>query len=30
MKYFVHPVGIFEIKIPLDWHYKNEVAGLEK
>lgn len=29
MKYFTHPEGIFEIKIPLDWHYKNEVAGLE-
>jgi uncharacterized protein YutE (UPF0331/DUF86 family) len=27
MKYFTHPNGIFEIKIPLDWHYKNEVAG---
>jgi len=29
MKYFTHPDGIFEIKIPLDWHYKNEVAGYE-
>lgn len=29
MKYFTHPKGIFEIKIPLDWHYKNEVAGYE-
>ena len=29
MKYFTHPEGIFEIKIPLDWHYKNEVAGYE-
>lgn len=29
MKYFTHPDGIFEIKIPLDWHYKNEVAGHE-
>tara|TARA_R110001583_G_scaffold194839_1_gene367272 strand:- start:740 stop:1726 length:987 start_codon:yes stop_codon:yes gene_type:complete len=29
MKYFTHPNGIFEIKIPLDWHYKNEVAGYE-
>jgi len=29
MKYFTHPQGIFEIKIPLDWHYKNEVAGYE-
>lgn len=28
MKYFTHPEGIFEIKIPLDWHYKNEVAGI--
>lgn len=28
MKYFTHPEGIFEIKIPLDWHYKNEVAGV--
>lgn len=27
MKYFTHPEGIFEIKIPLDWYYKNEVAG---
>jgi len=29
MKYFTHPDGIFEIKVPLDWHYKNEVAGYE-
>jgi hypothetical protein len=29
MKYFTHPEGIFEIKIPLDLHYKNEVAGYE-
>lgn len=29
MKYFTHPQGIFEIKIPLDWLYKNEVAGLK-
>jgi len=29
MKYFIHPDGIFEIKIPLDWHYKNEVVGYE-
>lgn len=29
MKYFTHPNGIFEIKIPLDWYYKNEVAGYE-
>jgi len=29
MKYFTHPEGIFEIKIPLDWHYKNEVVGYE-
>lgn len=29
MKYFTEPNGIFEIKIPLDWHYKNEVAGYE-
>jgi hypothetical protein len=29
MKYFTHPEGIFEIKIPLDWYYKNEVAGYE-
>lgn len=29
MKYFTHPKGIFEIKIPLDWYYKNEVAGYE-
>jgi len=29
MKYFTHPDGIFEIQIPLDWHYKNEVAGYE-
>lgn len=29
MKYFTHPAGIFEIKIPLDWHCKNEVAGYE-
>lgn len=29
MKYFTHPDGIFEIKIPLEWHYKNEVAGYE-
>ena len=29
MKYFTHPEGIFEIKIPLDWYYKNEVVGYE-
>lgn len=29
MKYFTHPEGIFEIKVPLDWHYKNELAGYE-
>ncbi|AUP81009.1 hypothetical protein [Flavivirga eckloniae] len=29
MKYFTHPKGIFEIRIPLDWYYKNEVAGYE-
>lgn len=29
MKYFTHPEGIFEIKIPLDWHYKNEIVGYE-
>jgi hypothetical protein len=29
MKYFTHPKGIFEIKIPLDWYYKNQVAGFE-
>lgn len=29
MKYFTHPEGIFEMKIPLDWYYKNEVAGYE-
>ncbi len=29
MKYFTDPDGIFEIKIPLEWHYKNEVAGYE-
>lgn len=28
MKYFTHPEGIFEIKIPLDWYYKNKVAGI--
>jgi hypothetical protein len=29
MKYFTHPEGIFKIKIPLEWYYKNEVAGYE-
>ena len=29
MKTFTHPEGIFEIKIPLDWVYKNEIAGYE-
>ncbi len=29
MKTFTHPDGIFEIKIPLDWVYKNEIAGYE-
>ncbi|QYJ67836.1 hypothetical protein [Flavobacterium litorale] len=29
MKYFTHPKGIFEIQIPLDWYYKNEIAGYE-
>lgn len=27
MKFFTHPKGIFEIEIPLEWYYKNEVAG---
>lgn len=27
MKTFTHPAGLFEIKIPLDWVYKNEIAG---
>ena len=26
MKFFTHPEGIFEIQIPNDWYYKNEVA----
>ncbi|MCH8496809.1 MAG: hypothetical protein LAT57_14410 [Balneolales bacterium] len=29
MKSFTHPDGLFEINIPLDWHYKNEVLGYE-
>lgn len=29
MKFFTHPEGIFEIQIPLEWYYKNEVAGYE-
>lgn len=29
MKYFTHPEGVFEIKIPLDWSYMNEIAGYE-
>ncbi len=29
MKTFTHPDGIFEMKIPLDWVYKNEIAGYE-
>ncbi len=29
MKYFTHPEGIFEIRIPLDWCYMNEIAGIE-
>lgn len=29
MKTFTHPDGIFEIKIPLNWIYKNEIAGYE-
>lgn len=29
MKYFTHPEGVFEIQIPFDWHYKNEVDGYE-
>lgn len=29
MKTFTHPEGIFEIKIPLDWVYKNEIGGYE-
>lgn len=29
MKYFTHPEGIFEMKIPLDWYYKNKLAGYE-
>ncbi|TXI68922.1 MAG: hypothetical protein E6Q46_00420 [Flavobacterium sp.] len=29
MKFFTHPDGIFEIRIPLDWHYKNDIVGYE-
>lgn len=29
MKFFTHPEGIFEINIPLEWYYKNEVAGYQ-
>lgn len=27
MKLFTHPEGIFEIKVPFEWYYKNEIAG---
>ncbi|MCD9853486.1 hypothetical protein LUD75_02125 [Epilithonimonas sp. JDS] len=27
MKFFTHPEGIFELNIPLEWYYKNEVFG---
>lgn len=29
MKFFTHPEEIFEMQIPLEWYYKNEVAGQE-
>lgn len=29
MKTFTHPEGLFEVKIPLDWVYKNEIAGYD-
>ncbi len=29
MKFFTHPKGIFEIQIPLDWHYIKNVDGYE-
>ncbi len=29
MKTFTSPDGIFEIEIPLEWDYKNEIAGIE-
>jgi hypothetical protein len=30
MKYFTEPKGIFIIKIPVEWQYKNVAVGIDE